>query len=587
MTEAMFAGLGAFALSVALTLIAERVARRANFVARPVADRWHRQTVPLLGGVAIVVGTVAPTLIVAGAHRNILVLSVVAAVMGLVGLVDDVRRLPPQIKLLAQLVLASVLLYFGFALKITGYPLVDVFITLFWIIGITNAFNLLDNMDGLSSTIALVAAAFRLMFFVWESDTAGVVASASFLGAVAGFLLRNFPPATIFMGDAGSLFLGFFLAGLSLSSSTAAYSRGIVAVLVIPVLLLAIPIFDTAFVTVTRLLSGQRVDVGGRDHTSHRLVAIGLSERGTLLFLAGLSAAGGGVAALSYQVGLSYAVVLASLLVICLVLLGVHLSRVRVVPAAEKREAGTVLRLLADFQYKRQVLTLLLDACLIPLAYYSAYVIRFEDALPSEVSNFYVSLPVVLPIQLITLAAFGLYRPVWQYIGLADIVRIIKATAMGVAATLVALVYLQRFAGFSRTVFVLDWLLLVILVVASRGSFRFLAEMFRPGRDSHVRVLIYGAGHGGELIVREIINNASHQRIPVGFIDDDRSKHRTSIHGVPVLGGLDQLEALVHARGAGEVIVSSEKINDNGLAQAQEVCQKLDVPLRRLSVRLE
>ena len=463
MNRAITVLLVAFGLSVALTLVSERLARRFGLVARPVADRWHRQTIPMLGGIAIVVGTLVPAVVVARTSANFVALAIVATAMALVGLVDDVRRLSPQAKLLAQLLLGSVLLFLGFSLRLTGFPLADVLLTLFWVVGITNAFNLLDNMDGLSSTIAIVTAAFRLLFFVWEGDLAGALVTVAFIGAVGGFLTRNFPPAKIFMGDTGSLFLGFFLAGLSLVADQSPYSRGVAAVLIIPVLLLSIPIFDTAFVTVTRIMTGRRVGVGGRDHTSHRLVAIGLSERQTVLFLALLAASAGGVAVLSYRAGLGYAVVLLALLVIGLVLLGIHLGRVRVVQALERPDSGSVVRVLADFQYKRQVFTLLLDACLIPLAYYSAYVIRFEDALPLYLGDFYRSLPAVLTVQLIVFAGFGLYRGIWQFTSVPDMVRIGKAAALGTMASVVLLVYAQRFVGFSRTVFLLDALLLVVL----------------------------------------------------------------------------------------------------------------------------
>src|SRR5438445_464826 len=487
MNRAITVLLVAFGLSVALTLVSERLARRFGLVARPVADRWHRQTIPMLGGIAIVVGTLVPAVVVARTSANFVALAIVATAMALVGLVDDVRRLSPQAKLLAQLLLGSVLLFLGFSLRLTGFPLADVLLTLFWVVGITNAFNLLDNMDGLSSTIAIVTAAFRLLFFVWEGDLAGALVTVAFIGAVGGFLTRNFPPAKIFMGDTGSLFLGFFLAGLSLVADQSPYSRGVAAVLIIPVLLLSIPIFDTAFVTVTRIMTGRRVGVGGRDHTSHRLVAIGLSERQTVLFLALLAASAGGVAVLSYRAGLGYAVVLLALLVIGLVLLGIHLGRVRVVQALERPDSGSVVRVLADFQYKRQVFTLLL----------------------------------------------------------------------------------------------------VVLVGGSRLSFRFLAEVLRGRPGAFAKVLIYGAGAGGELIVRELLNNHALERVPVGFVDDDRRKHATRIHGLPVFGGCEQLETLVREHGIAEVIVSSAKIHGNGLDAVTEVCGRLAVPLRRGVFRLE
>jgi UDP-GlcNAc:undecaprenyl-phosphate GlcNAc-1-phosphate transferase len=576
-----------FVLSLALTLLAERVARRLGVVARPTGDRWHRKTVPLFGGIGIVAATIGVTLAVAPLERRLLVLALGAGVMAGVGLVDDVRALRPQTKLLAQILLAGALMYFGFALRLTGLPGIDSLITLFWIVGITNAFNLLDNMDGLASAIAMVAGLFRLLFFQWEGDAAGALAAAAFIGAVAGFLVRNFPPARIFMGDTGSLFLGFFLAGLSIGPGATAYSRGVVAVLVIPVLLVLIPIFDTAFVTATRILAGRSPAVGGRDHTSHRLVAVGLSERQTVLSLATISAAGGGVAVLSYRVGLSYAVVLLALLVLGLVLLGIHLSRVRVVHSAEEGGRGAVLRLLADFQYKRQVLTLLLDACLIPLAYYAAYIIRFENDLERALGQFYASLPIVLLVQLGALGSFGLYRGVWQFTSIPDLLRIVRGTAAGTMASVVVLVYAGRFVGFSRTVFILDWVLLLLLIAGSRVSFRLFADIFRARPASFRRVLIYGAGAGGELVVRELLNNPGLERIPVGFIDDDRTKHGTRIHGLPVLGDGEHLEKVAREHGVDEVILSSSKITGAELERAVEVCGRLEIPLRRAALRLE
>lgn len=576
-----------FLLSLVVTLVAERLAPRVGAVARPAADRWHRREIPLLGGIGIVIGVLVPVVATAGGERRMLLLTVTALCLAGVGLVDDLRALSPQVKLLAQILLSAILLQFGFVLHLTNYHFVNLFLTLLWFVAISNAFNLLDNMDGLSASIAIVAAGFRLVFFQGEGDATGVRVCAMFLGAVAGFLVRNFPPAKIFMGDTGSLFIGFFLAALSIAGTERAYSRGIFAILVIPVLLLLIPIFDTVFVTTTRLLSGRSIAAGGRDHTSHRLVAIGLSERQTVLLLATISAGAGGVALLSYGSGMSETVVVGALLVLGLLLLGVYLSRVRVVRSVDERNGGAVLRLLADFQYKRQVLTLALDICLILVAYYAAYLIRFEQAFPQYLFELYGSLPIVLIIQLVSLAAFGLYRGIWQYTGVADVLRIVKATTVGTMTAMILLLYTNRFHGFSRSVFILDWLLLIVLLSGSRASFRFFTEIFRARPISFDRVLIYGAGDGGELIVRELLNNPALQRIPVGFIDDDRTKHQTRIHGLPVFGGTEQIELLVRDRAVSEVIVSSAKIRGDGLATVESACERLAVPVRRASFRIE
>lgn len=580
-------GLPAFALSLLLTLIAERVAAKLDIVARPAADRWHRAPVPLLGGVAIAGATVLGVLEASRSNSDLLVLALAALAMAAIGLVDDLWALSPQVKLLGQIVLGATLLHFGLALRLTGVQLVDVIITLVWIVGVTNAFNLLDNMDGLSATIAIVVAVFRLVFFAWDGQLAGVEASIVFIGALAGFLVRNFPPAKIFMGDAGSLFLGFFLAGLALTGAERPYSRGVVAVLVVPVLLFLIPLFDTAFVTATRLLSGRRIAEGGRDHTSHRLVAIGWTERQTVMLLAAMSIAAGAVAMLSYRMDVREAVVLLSLLVIGLVLLGIYLSRVRTVQRTEAPEGGAVLRLLADLKYKRQIATLILDVVLILLAYWAAYAIRFEQHFREKFSELFATLPVVLLVQIVTFAAFGLYRGIWQYTGVADALRIVKAVTVGTMITTVALLFIPRFADLSRTIFVLDWLLLLVLVGGSRVSFRLFGELLRQRPQSFQSVLIYGAGDGGELIVRELLNNRELQRVPIGFIDDDPGKHHTRIHGLSVFPAGDQLEGMLRARAVTELIVSSAKIQGKGLERVTEICQRLDVPVRRASFRFE
>jgi UDP-GlcNAc:undecaprenyl-phosphate GlcNAc-1-phosphate transferase len=553
-------------------------------VAPPSADRWHRAPIPLLGGVAIVASTLALIAFHLPGNRNLLVLAITSLAIGGLGLIDDAVTLKPQVKLIGQVVLASILLHFGFTLELTPYSILNMFVTLLWIVGITNAFNLLDNMDGLAAGIAVIAVAFRALFFLWSGDLLNAMAAIIFGAAVLGFLARNFPPAAIFMGDAGSLFVGFFLAGLSLSGGVP-YSRGFIAVIALPVLLLLVPIFDTAFVTLTRFLSGRQISVGGRDHTSHRLIAIGWSERSALVFFYALALASGGIAALSYDMGLSSTVVLLTLTLIGLVLLGVHLSGVHVARSDEPRR-GAVLRLLADFTYKRQVLMVALDLVLIVLAYYAAHLLRFETDAALYLTGGYRSIPTVMIAQLAGLAGFGLYQGVWRYIGPRDLLQIVKAVTVGTMATVVILTYVYRFEGFSRTVFVLDGLLLILFIGGTRGSFRLFSTLFRRAPTSFRRVLIYGAGDGGELVLREILNNPALERVPVGFIDDDREKHRRRIHGLPIFGGSDRIEKVLRERGVSEVLVSSTKIQGDGFKRVVEICHELEIPVRRAALRV-
>lgn len=574
-----------FAVALLATLGAERVARRVGLVKEPRADRWGRRAVPLLGGVGLMAGVLVPVALTGGEARRYGAFLLVALAMGAVGLVDDVRPLRPHAKLVAQIVLAAVLIQLGFLLRLTSVPVLDVFLTLFWVVAITNAFNLLDNMDGLAAGMALVAAAFRLGFFLLDGDRAGAAVMAAFAGAAAGFLVRNFPPARVFMGDAGSLFIGFFLGGICLVGESA-YSRGLAAVLILPVLLMVIPIFDTTFVTLTRLVTGRSVAQGGRDHTSHRLVGLGITERRALALFLGLSTLAGALATLSYRYGFTYTVVFLALLLVGLFLLGVHLSQVQVLRPEADADTPFV-RLVNDLPYKRQMATVAVDLVLIVAAYYSAYLLRFEGQFGLYRETFLQTVAPVIVIQVASLALSGAYRGLWRYTSLPELLRLVRGVTVGSAAAVLYLLFATRFENLSRAVFVLDWLLLVLLLSASRASFRVFGEFLRPAGDDFRRVLIYGAGDGGDLMLRELRKNPALRREPVGFLDDDRSKLGSRIHDVPVLGDLAATPHLLLEHRVAEVIISSEKIPADRLRRLEAICAAAAVRLVRASLRIE
>jgi UDP-GlcNAc:undecaprenyl-phosphate GlcNAc-1-phosphate transferase len=251
------------------------------------------------------------------------------------GLVDDLRRLRPYQKLAGQVLAAAVLLLDGVTFRGTGWPPLDCAITLFWLVGITNALNLLDNMDGLAAGVATVAAGF-LAVDCWLGGQPGAAEwLAAFAGALLGFLVYNSHPASIFMGDGGALFIGIFLAALALVGKPAGDSAGPLSVAV-PVLILAVPIFDTTLVTVCRKLAGRAASQGGRDHTSHRLVALGLSERQAVWLLYGLAALAGSVAMGVRTVAVEVGLLLTAGFVVLLILFGLFLGRIPVYGETER-----------------------------------------------------------------------------------------------------------------------------------------------------------------------------------------------------------------------------------------------------------
>jgi len=190
--------------------------------------------------------------------------------------------------------------------------------------------NLLDNIDGAAAGIAAISSAFLVYFCHSAGHTDSAMMAAAFTGATVGFLFFNFNPASIFMGDCGSLFVGFFLGGLSLVNSQVGARKNVVAILAIPVLLLLLPIVDTTLVTISRRYHGRPISQGGRDHTSHRLVAIGLSERGATLTLWAIAAFSGALAVLMTSVSMMIGIACVACFGFALLFLFIFLGRVKV-----------------------------------------------------------------------------------------------------------------------------------------------------------------------------------------------------------------------------------------------------------------
>ena len=581
MSDLWWPPLAAFLLAVVLTWVVRPAAQMVGAVATPKEDRWHRGTIPLLGGIAIAgaVLVVAPLLPALSWSAWALVGG--AGALALVGLVDDFRPLRPQIKFLLQVIVTASVVAGGVRLSFTGVPAIDQLVTIVWLVGVTNAFNLLDNMDGLAAGIGLIAAAFRGYFFLIDGNVEGVWLAWSLAGALAGFLLFNFQPASIFMGDTGSLFIGMLVGGLNVMGPYA-YSRGTVAVLMLPVLVLLVPIFDTLFVSVARTLAGRSIAQGGRDHTSHRLVALGLSERGAVLALWGMAFCSGLVAVLSYQHGLPYTATLVGLLLAGLAVLGVQLGLQRVYP--HKADPGPI-RVVADFQYKKQVATVALDAALIALAYYSAYLLRFEGTLEAELPLFEASLLIVLVSHVAMLGAFGVYQDSWRHAGIRDLVKLTGAASAGVALAVLVVLMVFRFEAYSRAVFAIHWLLATSFLCGSRVLFRALGELLTADPVGGPRTVIYGAGAGGVMVLREARSNGGLDWKVVGFIDDDRGKFRTNVHGVPVLGSLDQVAPLIASGQVAQVVVSTATLDPARLHALRQICA--DAGVRTLVASLE
>jgi UDP-GlcNAc:undecaprenyl-phosphate/decaprenyl-phosphate GlcNAc-1-phosphate transferase len=572
-------------LGLFLTILARSASHRVGLVAAPRKDRWHQKPTAMMGGVAIYIAFLIGFLIFAPKQQHTLAILGGATLLFVTGLVDDVIHITPYAKLVLQLIASATLVFFGLHLPWGDYQWINDVLTIFWLVGITNAINLLDNMDGLAGGISLISSVFLAITFLLNGQTSAAILPALLGGAVLGFLVFNFNPASIFMGDSGSMFLGFVLAGTALLADTARF-RSLTSVLLTPVLILMIPIFDTCFVTIARKFSGRPISQGGRDHTSHRLVALGISERRavTLLYLFATIC---GVLALAVR-WLETTVVLAlvPLLALLVLFLGLYLGKVRVYEEGEQPDGMRIINAIADFSYKRRVFEVLLDVGLIALAYYGAFVLRWDGVLPDEQFQIFLkTLPLVIIIQIAFFLVGGVYRGLWRYVGMSDLLIIARAVVAGATVSTIVIFLMYWFRGPSRAVALLDLLLLLVFVTVSRFAFILLKALIvgRGTLDPTAKpVLIYGAGDGGELLIREILNNPDHRYAPVGFIDDDGRKAGKKIHGYKIFDCND-LPNLIQAYGIDEVLISSFKVPEARL----DSLRSMGVCLKKMSIRIE
>ena len=583
-------------VALVLGVVVRRLAPAYGALVPPRPDRWHSHPTPTMGGIAIAGGTVAGFAVVltqpapATDIADWAAVPLAALAMFVVGFFDDRLRLSPVAKLVASLAVGAFLVFALAGAEPEGaLPSSYTLVGIIWFAGCCHALNLLDNMDGLASGVALIAAGFLAALLADGLGPSLVLLLVSLAGALAGFLYWNRPRARLFMGDCGSLFVGATLGGAALVPVF--HPRlAFVSPAVLVLLILAVPLFDTAFVLVLRRLAGLKATRGGTDHVSHRLVSLGFSERSAvrILYLFGL--AGGATAwALAEWGGTVEPLIVVALFGITAVLIGIYLARVPAYNAEDFKalQKSSFAPFLKDLAFKWHFGEVLLDLVLITACYYAAFRLRFEgEELETFLPYFTLSLPFVLGCKIAALYASGLYQRSWETFGLRDLTAVARGVGMGSLLVVAVAFFFYRGEGSSRQVLAIDGMLLAMAIVATRASFRTMNLVAAARNKRSRRVLVYGAGGYGQLLVREMRANAAWRMNPVGFIDDDPSKARRWIVGVPVRGALGELEQAMGRYGVDEVILSSPTINGSVESRIRDVCARLGRPVRRLEMKI-
>jgi UDP-GlcNAc:undecaprenyl-phosphate GlcNAc-1-phosphate transferase len=507
------------------------------------------------------------------------------------GLIDDFKQISPPAKLVGEIIAAAIVVFFGRNIDFFADDFINILVTFFWLVGITNAINLLDNMDGLAGGVSFIAACL-LSYLFWKSGTTDLlVISLALAGGLLGFLVFNFPPASIFMGDSGALFLGFTLSGLAIARVPRA--SDLLAVMGVPTLLFLLPILDTTLVTVTRILRGQSPAKGGKDHTSHRLIAFGLTERQAVLILYGVAIIAGILGVVLESIDYTISLILIPILMITLALLTAYLGRLKIIaPGSYGSREGYYSSLMIGLTYRGRILEIGLDLFLISIAYYLAYWIHFGTLVNIlELDIFLNSLPLALAGTYAAFFFFGLYRGVWQYLDIRDLVRYIKAVVGAVLLTAILMSWIYYPLSISLRIFVIFAILLLLGLVITRSSFTILDRIYnRQIRDplSDSPILIYGAGEAGVLLLQWLSQDVNYHFNPVGFLDDDPFKLGREILGIHVLGNSQDLENILTKNKVDGILLSSENIlNEETLETMKEVCQTQGIWLKSLHIEFD
>jgi UDP-GlcNAc:undecaprenyl-phosphate GlcNAc-1-phosphate transferase len=588
----LFIGISSILISLVVTPVVIKLANLRGWIVAPRNDRWHSTPTALMGGISIFF-TFIVVIICSSIYFEINWIVIVAfTIMFLTGLIDDLKELKPIFKLVAQVLATFILINQGFVFAGGQLGWFGVPVTFLWVIGITNAINLLDNMDGLSAGVSSIVAIITGALSIQSGYDFTALLSFVLAGSTLGFLRYNFNPAKIFMGDCGSLFLGFSLSFLALSVQKNMGNSSVYIILVLPLAIMAIPILDTSLVTFKRFISGRKIYMGGRDHSSHRLVALGLTEKKAVLLLYGISMVWGlsGIFLINSKNSTLYLPVIAVLL-ICTSFFALFLGNVKVYNESEEKMAylrsrgqymergGFLFRFL--LMNKKIILGVSFDILIISVSFYISLLTTSID-----LSFTYSILALIILIKVMFNFIFKSYRKSWRYISVSDLNSYFLSGLVSsiVASIFISLIYTEIKVQF--LFYVLDFLLTFFGCILVRVVFKYIRETILRYRTYDQKVLIYGAGELGNLLSRQLFLSEKLKLKPVGFIDDDISIKGSIINGVEVMGDAGEIENVCKQLSATSVIAASYDISNDLLEELKKRLEPLHINVMRFEMRL-
>ncbi|MGA7614136.1 MAG: hypothetical protein WBX15_03045 [Thermoanaerobaculia bacterium] len=596
-------GLLAATLSWVLTPVTVLLARRVGAMDEPGERKVHTRPIPRLGGLAVLFASfllLAALSFLPFAPPNHFEPGVLfgfilgMAPIAVVSFFDDVRGVRVATRFGMQALGATAAVFLGFQLgadiHVFGSTLhlgwVAIPLSILWIVGVTNAFNLIDGLDGLSAGLALISAVSLAAVSVIVGRYATAMAAVVLAGALVGFLPFNLYPARVFLGDTGATVIGFYLACLALRGGST-LTNGMA--ILIPVVVLGIPIADTLIAMARRAMRRFETDGGtgmfdaDRRHFHHRLLELGLNQQRAVLTLyaVGVLLAACGFASV-FMSNRGAALLLVTLLTASLI----GLRRLGYDEFAIVKR-GVVLRIYDSPVLKSGLFAVFTDLAMVVAALAVAMVLKYENLAFTQYRPLAAGLVTILPpVTLVVFYLFRLYRGTWRMASADDLVRSSKAVVVASAAGFAA-AWLTGGHMPSRTLFLIYALVLLALVNGVRSSYRLLSYVSRRAMASGEPVLVYGAGIGGTMAVREMLANPEVGLKPVGFVDDDPSKRGKLVNGYPVLGSVEDVVELLAKGTATGIVVATEKVSEQRMARLRWICGEVGGTVRTFRMDFE
>ncbi|HET8864937.1 MAG TPA: hypothetical protein VFM80_04500 [Gracilimonas sp.] len=584
----------------------------------PDERKVHQKITPRLGGMVIFLTLAICSLLaflffdmgeleIAQHYQKVIMVSVALTLVFFLGIWDDITPLKPGIKFGLQFLIASMVYFAGVKISSVMNPLnpyvinvqlIDYPLTILWIVGITNAINLIDGLDGLASGVTTIACVSIFAVSALTGEIGNAYVALILAGSLVGFLRYNFNPAKIFLGDSGSLLLGFLVAVLSIQSSNKV-STGFS--ILFPILVLGLPIADTLIAMLRRFLGTflentpqspaikrriHKMFLPDKSHIHHQLLQHGLTHRNTVILLYVISSVFA-LSAFSITIIDSYNKAIIALAITAIIIfMGIKKLKYREIDVLHN---GIFLPFYERFWLNRSVYKSLFDLFFISAAFtISFFVVQWTNSNLVNIQQFQIALVAVCSLQMFIFWISGLYRDSYEVIGLGDALKIAKYVGYAVAAIIpVFIMFFNSGPEFLIQFFILNFYLLLTFILGFRISYQALKYLFFRTNRAEKKVLIYGANNFGNMLLDQLMSSKNQKYNVLGFIDENHEKEGTLLNGFQVFGGHWKLERLYNSEKFDMILMTDEKVKPEVMRRIKGFSDRKKIPILKFQLDFE